>query len=232
MSMARGKMCKMKMSDGAEIGVYHVEPKGARRGGLVLIQEIFGITEHIKDRAATATPMKAMRFSAPALFDREAPGLQASMEPEIIQKAIKVARELHPFDLSVKDTQTCIDALKAKGPVFITGYCYGGSVTWAAACRCTGLAAASGYYGSLIPALAGETPKCPTILHFGEKDHGHSDGRRGESESRASRCENLHLRRRPRLQFRPRRPIITRRRRNSRNSGRWNCSEQMGDSTE
>ena len=45
----RGKMIKMKMSDGAEIGVYHVEPEGERRGGLVLIQEIFGVTEHIKE---------------------------------------------------------------------------------------------------------------------------------------------------------------------------------------
>ena len=46
--MARGSMIRMKMSDGAEIGVYHVEPKGERRGGLVLIQEIFGVTDHIK----------------------------------------------------------------------------------------------------------------------------------------------------------------------------------------
>ena len=47
--MTRGTMIKMTMSDGAEIGVYRVEPKGARRGGLVLIQEIFGVTEHIKE---------------------------------------------------------------------------------------------------------------------------------------------------------------------------------------
>ena len=169
--MARGKMTKMKMGDGVEIGVYHVEPQGERRGGLVLIQEVFGVTEHIKD-CCDGYAADGYEVLGPALFDREAPGLQAGMEPEALQTAIKVARELHPFDLSVKDTQTCIDALKAKGKVFITGYCYGGSVTWAAACRCNGLAAASGYYGSLIPALAGETPKCPTILHFGEKDLG------------------------------------------------------------
>jgi len=169
--MARGKMIRMKMSDGAEIGVYQVEPKGARRGGLVLIQEIFGITPHIQD-CCDGYADDGYEVLAPALFDREAPGLQASMEPDSLQKAIKVARELHPFDLSVKDTQSCIDALKSRGPVFTTGYCYGGSVVWAAACRCNGLAAASGYYGSLIPALASETPKCPTILHFGKHDMG------------------------------------------------------------
>ncbi len=169
--MSRGQMIKMKMGDGAEIGVYHVEPKGARRGGLVLIQEIFGITEHIK-QCCDGYADEGYEVLGPALFDREAPGLQASFAPDELQHAIKVARELHPFELSIKDTQICIDALKGKGKVFITGYCYGGSVVWAAACRCDGLAAASGFYGSLIPALAGEKPKCPTILHFGRHDMG------------------------------------------------------------
>jgi carboxymethylenebutenolidase len=109
---------------------------------------------------------------APSLFDREEPGFQVGYSAEDIQKAIRIARGEHPFDLSVKDAQVCIDVLKSKGPVFITGYCYGGSITWAAACRCTGLNAASGYYGSLIAQMTAETPKCPTILHFGRDDHG------------------------------------------------------------
>ena len=167
----KGTMIEMTMGDGAKIGVYHVEAQGARRGGLVLIQEIFGVTDHIKE-CCDSFAGEGYEVLAPALYDREAPGLQADYTPEDVQKCIKVAREQHPFDLSVKDSQTCIDALKNKGPVFITGYCYGGSVTWAAVCRCEGLAAGSGYYGSLIPALSGETPKCPVILHFGEHDHG------------------------------------------------------------
>ena len=147
----KGKMTKMKMSDGAEIGVYHVEPQGARRGGLVLIQEIFGVTEHIME-CCDSYAAEGYEVLGPALYDREVPGFQASYSPEDIQKAIKIARGEHPFDLSITDTQTCIDALKGKGAVFITGYCYGGSVTWAAAGRCEGLAAASGFYGGNIPA--------------------------------------------------------------------------------
>ena len=166
-----GKMIKMKMSDGTEIGVYQVEPKGARRGGLVLIQEIFGVTEHIKEMSDKFAD-EGYEVLAPALYDREEPGFQASYSPEDIQKAIKIARGDHPFELSVKDTQVCIDALKTKGPVFITGYCYGGSVTWAAACQCEGLAAASAYYGGNIGQMVHLKPKCPTILHFGEHDHG------------------------------------------------------------
>jgi carboxymethylenebutenolidase len=169
--MAHGTMTKMKMKDGAEIGVYRAEPKGKRRGGLVVIQEIFGVTDHIKD-VADGYAADGYEVLAPSLYDREAPGFQASYSPEDIQKGIKLARNDHPFELSIADAGSCIDALKSKGPVFITGYCYGGSVTWAAACRCDGLAAASGYYGGNIAQMAEWTPKCPTILHFGKQDHG------------------------------------------------------------
>jgi carboxymethylenebutenolidase len=167
----RGEMVSMTMSDGATIGVYHARPAGERRGGLVLIQEIFGVTEHIREQCDRFAD-EGYEVLAPALFDREAPGLEASYSEQDVQRAVRLAREAHPFDQSVNDTQTCIDALKGAGPVFITGYCYGGSVTWAAACRCEGLAAASGYYGSLIPRLADERPRCPMILHFGKHDKG------------------------------------------------------------
>ena len=168
---ARGKMNSTVMSDGASIGVYHVEPKGVRRGGLVLIQEIFGVTDHIKE-LCDGYADDGYEVLAPALYDRVAPNFQASYEPDDIQKAIKVARELHSFPQAMADVQTCIDALKIKGKVFITGYCYGGSMAWAMACRSTDLAAASGYYGSMVPSMADQTPNCPTILHFGRHDHG------------------------------------------------------------
>jgi carboxymethylenebutenolidase len=164
-----GEMLSMTMRDGATIGVYHVMPSGERRGGLVLVQEIFGVTEHIMEQC-DAFAAEGYEVLAPALFDREAPGFQASYSAEDVQEAIKLARQQHPFDQSIQDVQTCIDALRDKGPVFITGYCYGGSVSWASACRCEGLAAAACYYGSLIPKLAEETPRCPTIVHFGRHD--------------------------------------------------------------
>ncbi len=153
-----GKMEKMTMSDGAAIGVYRVAPTGARRGGLVLIQEIFGVTEHIME-LCDGYAADGYEVLAPALYDREHPNFQATYSPEDIQIGVKLARAEHPFDLSIADTQTCIDDLKSRGPVFITGYCYGGSVTWAAAGRCTGLAAAAGYYGCNIGQMIHLEPK-------------------------------------------------------------------------
>jgi carboxymethylenebutenolidase len=162
-------MWQMGMSDGVEIGVYHVDPVGPRRGGVVLIQEIFGVTDHIREQCDLYAA-QGYEVLGPSLFDREAPGFQVGYSPEDIQRGSRIARAEHPFDLSIKDAQSCIDTLKERGPVFILGYCYGGSVTWAAACRCTGLAAASGYYGGTIGQMAEESPRCPTILHFGRQD--------------------------------------------------------------
>jgi len=165
----RGTMRQMGMSDGAEIGVYHVDPVGPRRGGVVLIQEIFGVTDHIREQCDLYAA-QGYEVLGPSIFDREAPGFQVGYGQEDVEKAVRIARGGHPFDLSVRDAQSCIDALKDRGPVFIVGYCYGGSVAWAAACRCTGLAASSGYYGGTIGQMAEENPRCPVILHFGRRD--------------------------------------------------------------
>jgi carboxymethylenebutenolidase len=169
--MARGSMIKMKMGDGAENSVYHVEPKGARRGELVVIQEIFGVTDHIK-AVSDGYADDGYEVLAPSLFDREEPGFVTGYSPDEMQRAIKMARQTHPFDQSVADACACVSALKDSGPVFMVGYCYGGSVVWAAACACDGLAAASSFYGSQLPAMADRQPKCPVIAHFGEYDSG------------------------------------------------------------
>jgi carboxymethylenebutenolidase len=167
-----GQMITMKMSDGAAIAVYHAEAKGARKGGLVLIQEIFGVTEHIRELCDEYAG-DGYEVLSPALFDREHPGFEAGYTGPDFERAVELARKLHPFDQSVADAMTCIDALKGRGSVFITGYCYGGSVSWRCAQLCDDLAACSSYYGSLVPTLfADPAPKCATIAHFGRYDEG------------------------------------------------------------
>lgn len=167
-----GKMIRMKMSDGVEIAVYHAEPVSKRKGGLVLVQEIFGVTDHIRE-LCDEYAADGYEVLSPALFDREHPDFEAEYTGPDYHRAFDLARELHPFVQSVDDAQTCIEVLKDKGPVFITGYCYGGSVAWAVAGISDDLAAASCYYGSLIPTLyADKVPKCATIAHFGRYDQG------------------------------------------------------------
>ena len=83
-----------------------------------------------------------------------------------------MARKTHPFEQSLADVQACVDALAKDGPVFVVGYCYGGSVAWFAATRMRGVAAASAYYGAMIPAAADEAPTAPVVCHFGRNDSG------------------------------------------------------------
>ena len=163
---------KMTMSDGAAIDVYRATPTGERKGGLVLIQEIFGVTEHIRELCDQYAE-DGYEVLSPALFDREHPGFECDYTGPEFERAMELARKLHPFDLSLADAQTCIDALKAVGAVFIIGYCYGGTVAWAMAGRSDDLAASSSYYGGMIATnFLDQAPKCPTICHFGRFDDG------------------------------------------------------------
>jgi carboxymethylenebutenolidase len=162
----RGKMIKMKMSDGAEIGVYHVDPVGARRGGLVLIQEIFGVTEHIR-KLADGFAADGYETIAPQLYDRQARGFEAGYDADGVARGRRYS-EAAAWDEVAADLAAAIAALGP--PVFAVGYCWGGAAAWLAACRCDGLSAASSFYGRRIPELMDETPRCPIILHFGRRD--------------------------------------------------------------
>jgi carboxymethylenebutenolidase len=153
--------------DGFEFYAYHAPPEDARQGGLVLIQEIFGVTEHIRD-LADSFAADGYEVLAPSLYDRIEPEYAADYdEPGSIQKGVAHSQRTS-WDQVAADLQACIDALAA--PVFAVGFCWGGAATWLAACRCQGLTAASAYYGRRISELVDETPRCPIILHFGKTD--------------------------------------------------------------
>ena len=152
--------------DGFEFDAYHAAPGDARRGGLLLIQEIFGVTDHIRE-LCDGFAADGYEVIAPAFYDRQERGFAADYVDADIQKGAKYSQAT-PWDQVAGDAQAALDALSA--PRFVTGYCWGGAATWLVACRCQGVAAAACFYGRRISELADETPKCPTILHFGKTD--------------------------------------------------------------
>jgi len=152
--------------DGFAFDAWREAPGDARRGGLVLIQEIFGVTDHIRDLAA-GFAADGYETLAPAFFDRRSKGFEAGYDAEGIARG-RALSEATPWDEVAADLQAAIDALAP--PVFAVGYCWGGTGAWLAACRCAGLTAASSFYGRRIPELMAETPKVPIILHFGRTD--------------------------------------------------------------
>jgi carboxymethylenebutenolidase len=153
-------------ADGFEFSAYHAPAEDARRGGLVLIQEIFGVTGHIR-ALADGFAADGYETLAPSLYDRLAPGFEAAAD----QAGVATGRahsEATPWDQVAADLSAAVAALAP--PVFVVGYCWGGTAAWLAACRCDGVAAVSSFYGRRIPELIAETPRCPIILHFGRRD--------------------------------------------------------------
>ena len=163
-----GKSLKLTASDGQELGAYRADPGGKPKGGVVVVQEIFGVNHHIRsvcDRFAA----EGYAAVAPALFDRQVRDYQSGYSPEEIEKSRKFVAN-PDWDAMMRDTAAAIAELKDAGPVSIVGFCLGGSVAFLAATRLEGVTASVAYYGGRIVAFADEKPSCPTQMHFGEKD--------------------------------------------------------------
>ena len=167
-----GETITITMSDGHALPCYHAMPSGERRGGLVLVHEIFGVTDHIRELCDEYAE-DGYEVLGPGLFDREQPGCALGYTGSDWERAIQIARTEHDWDQGLKDTQVCIDWLAAKGhPVFIVGYCFGGSVAWRMAQISPNLDGASCYYGGYIATrFVDPAPQCATICHFGRYDN-------------------------------------------------------------
>jgi carboxymethylenebutenolidase len=167
-----GEMIKIRSvaTDHFEFPAYHAAPTGERKGGVIVIQEIFGIDEHVRrdvDRWASL----GFEAVAPGLYERREPGFVAHHDEAGIKAGVAHAMG-SPREQVLADIAACRDLLKAAGKVCVVGYCYGGSFAWLSACEVGGLAAASSYYGSMVQANAALKPLCPTIVHLGRLDAG------------------------------------------------------------
>ena len=164
-----GKMIELSAGDGHKLAAYRAEPKGKPRGGLIVVQEIFGVNSHIKS-VADGYAADGYLAIAPAFFDRVERGLDIGYTPADIERG-RVFIPKMQWDTVMKDAAAARDNIKSAGKVGIVGYCWGGTVSWVAAARLSGIAGALCYYGGGIPGLIGEQPKCPLMFHWGETDH-------------------------------------------------------------
>ncbi len=164
-----GQMIELKTKDRQTISAYRAEPPGKPRGGLVVIQEIWGVNSHIRN-VADGYAADGYLAIAPALFDRVERGVVMDQyNPETMQKGFGFMQKVDT-DNALLDVRAAVEAASAAGKVGVVGFCFGGKVAWLAASRLEGIAASVPYYGGGIPDLASEQPKCPVMLHFGERD--------------------------------------------------------------
>jgi carboxymethylenebutenolidase len=161
-------MTRLTATDGHELDAYEVHPDGAS-ASVVIVQEIFGVNPHIRsvvDRYASF----GYRAIAPALFDRGERGVELDYDDAGKTRGIELVMPI-AFDPAMLDVAAAVDHVAATGPVAVIGYCFGGSVAWIAACDLP-IAAAVGYYGGQVYGMRDRQPEVPTMLHFGELDHG------------------------------------------------------------
>lgn len=160
---------QLRAADGHAFGVYEAEPAGEPRAGVVVIQEIFGVNAHIRE-VVDGYAADGYAALAPALFDRVERDVELGYDPAGMSRGRELAFAGLAREDALRDLQAAVEEAGKYGPVGVVGYCYGGLMTWLAACHLDGVACASAYYGGGIANELAQTPKCPLIMHFGQLD--------------------------------------------------------------
>ena len=170
-----GTMIELQAADGNWVPAYEARPTGIPKGALVVIQEIFGVNSHIRN-VADGYAAEGYVAVAPAAFHRVKPGVELGYTDADMGEGFgyKTAAEALPAPGVMQDIQAAIDyaAQLSGGKVGIVGYCWGGLLTWRAACTLNGLRAAVPYYGGGVTTEveSARQPRVPVLAHFAEDD--------------------------------------------------------------
>ena len=169
-------LIELQAADGQRIPAYVARPAGGPpRAAVVVIQEIFGVNSHIR-AVADGYAEAGYLAIAPDMFHRVKPGVQLGYAEADMGEGFgyKTAAEALPAPGVLQDIQAAIHeaAKQSGGKVGIVGYCWGGLLTWRAACLLDGLSAAVPYYGGGVTtdAEAARTPRVPVLAHFAAED--------------------------------------------------------------
>lgn len=155
-------------ADGHTFNAYRADPIGTPKGGIVVIQEIFGVNHHIRSVTDRFAALGYVAI-APALFDRIERNFECGYSQEEVQHAMQLV-QARPVAGWMQDIAASRDAIADAGKIGVTGFCLGGSLVYGAAVNLPGFAVGIGYYGGMIASMADQAPKIPTMLHFGELD--------------------------------------------------------------
>ncbi|HEX9647400.1 MAG TPA: dienelactone hydrolase family protein [Alphaproteobacteria bacterium] len=170
MSEIKGKFVELNAADDHRYQAYHVEAGGehGRRGGLVVVQEIFGVNSHVRS-VADGFAAQGYEVYAPAVFDRVERHVELGYTDQDIERGFALKEKCDMTGVLL-DVQAPIATMRPEGTVGIVGYCWGGLISWMAACRTIGLSGAVCYYGGGIAQNLAHKPRCPVLMHFGSRD--------------------------------------------------------------
>ncbi|MZR12251.1 dienelactone hydrolase family protein [Maritimibacter sp. DP07] len=159
-------MEKLTASDGHQLDCWMQPAEGTAKGGIVILQEIFGVTDQLKG-VAQMYAAQGYDVAIPALFDRQQPGAVIPFDEGPKGRDLMLAADLEE---TMMDTDAAVQALKAKGhKVGVMGFCWGGGLALRAAQKLD-VDAAVAFYGTRLPQYLDSPLKAPLLGHFGTKD--------------------------------------------------------------
>lgn len=158
-------MTTLTAADGFKLEAFRATPSGPSRGGLVILQEIFGVTDQLKE-VVRSYARDGYDTIIPALYDRVAP--QTVVPFSDSNRGRDLAYGL-PLDKVVLDIAAAADCVRGAHGASVLGFCWGGGVIVRAAAE-VDLRGAIAFYGTRLPTYLDCKPKCPLLFHFGTTD--------------------------------------------------------------
>ena len=173
--MAQIREERIRSEDGHEFGGYLVVPDAGSGAGIIVIQEIFGLTDYIKGVCARLSELGYVAL-APALYSRIEPDLALDeRQPDSLPQAFATMQRLD-VPQAVRDATAALEHLRRVPEVRdaragIIGFCLGGGIAYFVAADADPDVAVC-YYGSAIPSALdkAETVRCPVLFEFGDAD--------------------------------------------------------------
>jgi carboxymethylenebutenolidase len=164
---AMGEFTTLMARDGHQFQAYLAAPKGAPRGAVVVVQEIFGVNRHVR---AVTDDFAACGYVAiaPAMFDRVRRGVELAYTAEGVSEGRGYMLQVSKANV-LADLAASIAVTRHAGRVGVVGYCWGGLCAYYAACELP-VACAVAYYGGRIAQSLETLPRKPVMYHFGERD--------------------------------------------------------------
>lgn len=161
-------MIELTANDGHKFTAYRADPSDTPKGAVIVLQEVFGVTPHIR-KLADGFAAKGYVAIAPSLFDRVRTGIELDYDESGRTEGLGLTEKLGT-DQPLGDIQATVEAVKDLGKVAVVGYDWGGYLAYMSGNRTSGVACAVSYYGGGIVENYREKRKIPTLLHFAEDD--------------------------------------------------------------
>ncbi len=162
----RGTMTRLTAADGHELDCWMEPARGERLGGLVILQEIFGVTDQLKGVAAHYAAL-GYDVAIPALFDRKQRGAVFPFDQGPKGRELMLAADLSE---TMTDVKAAVKALSEKGgKVAVMGFCWGGGLALRAA-QVLDVAGGISLYGTRLPQYLDRPLKAPLLCHCGSTD--------------------------------------------------------------